>query len=103
MRSMRKLIVILSLVFSSGCIDEAKVTDFCEQKVDEAMAKVWEDCTDYYEEEILPDIQAQIDALIASLDSLLDAKVEQVLTDAGCVRDETAFFGWDCSASEVCQ
>ena len=66
---MKKLIF---LIFLSACNipSREEVRQDCQMIVDEAREGIWDECTNYYESEILPILIAQIQLLDARLDYL---------------------------------
>ena len=103
MRIIMALILVSALCLPlASCVDEDKITDFCEEKIDEVADDIWKDCTTYYEEEILPNLQEQIAGLVAVINALLIIKEDQTLIDVGCVRDPSSIHEWDCTNTDIC-
>lgn len=113
--------VILFISIISGCIDvdEAidKASNTCEMIFDEKIEEVkteitdevWDICTNFYEDVVIPQLETSLseatDELIVKLreefdQALIDAENE-IMTRLGCIKVDT-LAGWDCSEADVC-
>ena len=107
---MKKCLIALLLVACNpidDAVDDARIQ--CEEVFNEQYerikADVWTQCTDFYEENVIPQFESEINGLIAEFESLLkellrDAEVEY-MPRIGCVPVATVA-GWDCSNTEIC-
>tara|TARA_Y100000310_G_C19948307_1_gene475701 strand:+ start:49 stop:459 length:411 start_codon:yes stop_codon:yes gene_type:complete len=127
------LIICLFVVFlTSGCfqdqIDGAtqNAVEECRKVIDDVLPQleddIWEKCTTYYEEEVIPQIEEQfngvideieeritetIDDIVETLQDWFNEKLEEVekdvLTSWGCIVDPGSISGWDCNDSWICE
>lgn len=106
-----------------GVIDECReVVDHavseavneCGEVVDnaviEAQDSVWRRCSEYYEDEVVPEIERRLqEALSEAIGDLeawfemqLDMAKDDTFNELGCTEDAGSPFGWDCSDSVIC-
>ena len=125
-------ISVLSLTFLS-CIPEEEIQEVitecrelvddavanavneCSEAVDEAVVEaqdvVWQRCSAYYEEEVLPEIERRLEEVLAEaigdLEVWFESQIEIAKNDTfrelGCLEDEESPFGWNCQESIVCE
>ena len=92
----------------AGAIDECGET--VDQAIVDAQDVVWERCSAYYEDEVLPEIEQRLqDALDEAVGDLemwfelqLETAKDQVFEEIGCTADEVSPFGYDCRDSVIC-
>ncbi len=93
----------------------ANAVDECSTAVDEAVVEaqdvVWQRCSTYYEEEVLPEIERRLqevlDEAIGDLEAWFELQIdlakEETFRELGCTEDESSAFGWDCQESLICE
>ena len=125
-------ISVLSLTFLS-CIPEEEIQEVitecrelvddavanavneCSEAVDEAVVEaqdvVWQRCSAYYEEEVLPEIERRLEEVLAEaigdlevwFESQIEIAKDDTFRELGCLEDEESPFGWNCQESIVCE
>lgn len=125
-------ISVLSLTFLS-CIPEEEIQEVitecrelvddavanavneCSEAVDEAVVEaqdvVWQRCSAYYEEEVLPEIERRLEEVLAEaigdlevwFESQIEIAKDDTFRELGCLEDEDSPFGWNCQESIVCE
>ena len=93
----------------------ANAVNECSEAVDNAVVEaqdvVWERCSSYYEEEVVPEIERRLqEALSEAIGDLeawfelqIDIAKDETFRELGCTEDEDSPFGWDCQDSVVCE
>ena len=93
----------------------ANAVNECSEAVDQAVVDaqdvVWERCSTYYEDEVVPEIERRLqEALseaIGDLEAWFELQIDMAKTDTftelGCTEDVDSPFGWDCRDSVVCE
>ena len=120
------LVGVSCFVFSA-CIPEEQINNAvgqCREVVDQGISEAWTMCSEYYEDEVLPEVEQAIqdatneaiENLIAELEewfatqlaSSIDEQLSQAKRDAllefGCtVTGEGEELVWDCADSWICE
>lgn len=109
---MKIFLPLFLLLSACNPIDDVR-TD-CREVANEAL----DECVAFYEDVAIPAIEEQLDETLLEIQdwfeeqiALLKAEFEQILinkkieimTELGCVKDETVAFGWDCQDTVVCK
>ena len=93
---MKYLLTLCFLCCSCNIVGDAAKA--CQEVVNkeapEIEAKIWEECSSYYENTVLPEIRLEIKNATAELLAQVDIEVTQQLTAMGCVKMNGV---WDCS------
>ena len=108
-RVKRTLLLGALMASLSACdpIGDAKqeCIEIFDQKYQEVKEDIWEQCTDYYENTVIPEIEDQLDNLMADLEAWFVVAIKNLeadyMTRLGCITNESAL-GWDCSMAEIC-
>lgn len=107
---MKKYILIPAFLFSACIQDDInKGVAECKRYADEATENAWDECTNYFETEVIPFVKDALTkeftkiylSLAESFDQALDKFEETFMIDLGCFKD-TVTLTWDCSESTLC-
>lgn len=106
---MGKVGLLIAALLSVACDPIGDARDECEevfeQKYQEVKDDIWNQCTSYYEEYVIPEIEGQIDQLMVDLENWFAVAIKSLETDymtrLGCIPNSSAL-GWDCSTAEIC-
>lgn len=105
--------LIFSLLVLTACnpiddaVDDARMQceEVFDQRYDQIRTDIWQQCTNFYETEVIPEFENTINQLLAEFQGILEAFIaeyeNELMTRIGCVPDAT-LAGWDCSNTELC-
>ncbi len=88
-----------------GALNDCKA--FVEEILPQVEDDIWEKCSVYYDDEVIPRIREEMESLIDEMQEWFNARLDEVtdetMIDFGCYKDITEESGWDCSNSWLCE
>ena len=103
---MKKLILLSLLTTACNIPTKEDVVEACGDLISQAKVEIWEECTLYYEETVVPSILEQVNTLLAALPEILKATAKQLIDEymekMGCYPTDNVF-GWDCTGTPLCR